>query len=121
MAIWLILITSAANSADCTRNASKLESGAVAPCSGWLFSPSYTQETAKNIELIQNKEQQIQALGKLQVLTESEVEFYKVRSQNLAKEYSKAENKAFWSNLGFFALGVVITGIAAKTAIESTK
>ena len=54
-------------------------------------------------------------------LSEREVEYYKSKSTSTRKELEKSDNKRFWTNLGHFALGVVLTGIAAKAAIESTK
>jgi hypothetical protein len=54
-------------------------------------------------------------------LMEMKVDLYKTRLKQTERELSKANFKSYIGTVGGFVLGVVITGIAAKAALESTR
>lgn len=105
----------------CPQNVSKAKPGAVVPCDAWVVSEQQMQEFARTEDKYKIEVTRGLTLEKLRLLDEQEIEFYKVRSSSLQKEVNSGESKRFWSNLGFFVLGIVLTGVAAKAAIESSK
>lgn len=121
ISILLAFILSFPAISGCEKNVQKVTIGNPAPCEGWHVSEPQMQKFHKameqkpvNVDINKLNEQLLK-------LSEKEVEYYKQKSQFQSKELEKAETRRFWSNLGMFTLGVVLTGIAAKTAIESTK
>lgn len=108
-------------SADCIQNVTKVKSGTIAPCDGWHVSEPTMQDIMKDkdqLELQKKLQLQMEHLRKLDL---QELEYYQMQSKNNQKALEKSEQQKFWSNIGMFALGVVVTGFAAKVAIESTK
>lgn len=103
------------------QNAVKLSQGSTAPYTGWLFTESAAQEVAKDKLLLKNKEEQILRFELIRALSDTEIEFYKQKNKALVKEANAQDSRRFWSTAGGFFLGVVLTGIAAKAAIEASK
>lgn len=102
-------------------NVSKVKSGAVAPCNGWHVSEPTMQEIMKNeeqLELQKKLQLQMEYLRKLDM---QEIDYYKAQSKANQKALEKSESQKFWVGVGAFTLGVVLTGLAAKAAIESTR
>lgn len=79
------------------------------------------QNAARTKDLAELQEQKILKLEHLRVLDLGDIEHYKVRSNQLQKQLSKEETKRSVYSFGAFMLGVIITGVAAKAAIESTR
>lgn len=116
----LLLLISEYSRAECP-NVVRINTGTVSPCNGWLVSENQMQEFARNSDKLAN-EQGISQLNKqLLSLSAAEIEFYRNRSKSQSKELEKSESRRFWATAGAFALGVIITGVAAKAAIESAK
>jgi hypothetical protein len=107
--------------ADCPKNVQRIPYGSVAACDGWLVSEPHMQKLTRTDEELEKTKKLVQAQELLQKLTAEEVEHYKQQSKSHQQELRKAEQKHFWVGVGAFALGVVMTGIAAKAAIESTR
>lgn len=117
----LLLVLRFCSPVEACERSVKLTSGQAAPCTGWLVSEPKMQEILKDGESLDlHKKLQLQQ-EHLRKLDLQEIEFYKLQSKENVKALNKSETQKFWSNIGFFALGVVMTGIAAKAAIESTK
>ncbi len=105
----------------CDKNVSRITKDSPSPCTAWVVSDEQMQEFAKSADKLElNKKEKEIDLQMLR-LSEREVEYYRQKSDITRKELLKADNKRFWTNLAHFSLGVVLTGIAAKAAIESTK
>lgn len=117
--ISLILFTSTALA--CPNNVQLISKGEPSPCSAWVVSSDTMQKMAKTDEELEKTKKLVLAQEHLQKLSEAEIEFYKQRSANQQKQLVKAETKSMLMTVGAFALGVVLTGIAAKAAIESTR
>jgi len=117
--VLALLLTTSAYS--CPNNVQKVKSGTIANCDGWLVSEPAMQDFAKTDEKLEKSAKLILEQEYLQKLTEAEVDFYKKRSTEVEKALSQSERQKFWIGIGTFALGVAITGIAAKAAIESVK
>lgn len=115
----LLLFTSSAFA--CPQNVQKIKTGTVSNCDGWLVSEPTMQTMAKNADELELSKKLVQAQEHLQKLSEAEIEFYKRKQKATEKALSQSESKAFWAAAGAFALGVVLTGVAAKAAIEATK
>jgi len=102
-------------------NVKRIETGTASPCSGWIVSDNQMQKFAQTDDKLKLEEQISQVNKQLLSLSAAEVEFYKNRSKAQSKELEKAETKRFLSTAGAFVLGVLLTGVAAKAAIESAK
>lgn len=105
----------------CSKNVQKLKTGTSSPCDGWLVSEPKMQELAKNADELELSRKLILAQTHLQKLSGEEIEFFRKRSSASEKALSQLESQRFWIGLGAFALGVVVTGFAAKAAIEATR
>jgi hypothetical protein len=99
----------------------KLDKGTPAPFSGWIITDKIAQDSARNVDLLEAKEKQILKLEHLRVLDAGDMEHYKQRSKHIEEQLHKQETKQYWANAGAFALGVILTGLAAKAAIESAR
>jgi hypothetical protein len=105
----------------CDKNVQKLSKDSPSPCAGWLVSEDQMQSFAKQTDQLELNKKSAEVHSQMLKLTEKEMDYYKQKSVSVGKELDKADSRRFWTNLGHFALGVVLTGIAAKAAIESTK
>lgn len=105
----------------CPNNVQKIKVDERSVCNGWLVSESTMQKIAKTDEELEKTKKLVLAQEHLQKLSNAEIEFYKQRSKAQQRELEKAEIKSFWKTTGAFALGVVLTGLAAKAAIEATR
>lgn len=102
-------------------NVTKVAKGNPAPCNGWHVSDPQMQDFRKQTDQLQIQKDIHKVNEQLIKLSETEINFYKSRVKSQAKELDKAESKRFWTQAGAFVLGVVLTGVAAKAAIEATK
>lgn len=116
-----LILTLALTSNALAQNIQRIEQGTSAPRSGWLTSDSFVQDAARNKDLIEAKDKQILKLEHLRVLDMGDMDHYKARSKQLEKRLDKEETKRGLYSAGAFVLGVIITGFAAKAAIESTR
>lgn len=117
--ILLFLVTQCAEAA-CT-NVQKIKAGTPAPCDGWIVSEPQMKDFAKQTDQLEIQKNIHKVNEQLIRLSETEIAYFKRQSQVRAKELEKAPTRQFWSNIGYFTLGVVLTGVAAKAAIESSR
>lgn len=117
----IALLFSSPGFSGCVEMVEKVQKGNPAPCQGWHVSPEMMQEFARKDDKLKYEWQLHQLSKQLLSLSAAEVEFYKERSKSQSKELEQSESRRFWSTAGAFALGVILTGIAAKAAIEATK
>jgi hypothetical protein len=106
---------------SCPQNVQKVKSGTTTNCDGWLVSEPKMQEFSKQhdeLELRRKLQLQQEHLRKLDL---EEIEYYKLKNKHTQSALEKSESQKFWSNIGMFSLGVVLTGVAAKAAIEATR
>lgn len=105
----------------CDKNVQYIKSGTVVNCDAWLVNSKTMNELTQKSDSLEVSQRLIEQQKQLIKLNNEEIEFYKVQSQSRAKELNKAESKQFWTGIGGFALGVVLTGLATKVAIEASK
>lgn len=117
--IILVILSNLAKACDV--DVKPIKSGTTVNCDAWIVKDSQMKEFAKNDDKRIIAEKLLEQHKQLLKLSDSEIEFYKVQSQSRGKELNKAETKRFWTNIAYFGLGVVLTGVAAKAAIEATK
>jgi hypothetical protein len=103
------------------QNVRRINVGEPAQFNGWLVTDKVMQEATKQKDELELKDKKILQLEHLRVLDIGDIEHYKVRSNQLAKQLDKENTKRYVIGTGAFILGVLLTGIAAKAAIESTK
>lgn len=60
-------------------------------------------------------------LKDLALVQEQRAVLFKEEVKLVKEDLRSLEKRSFWANIGYFTLGVVITGFAAKVAIESTR
>jgi hypothetical protein len=119
LAVFLLLLSQLSRA----QNVSKVPKGTTLTTTEdvWIVKDSQMQEFAKTHDKLELTEKLVKTNEQLLKLSDTEMEFYKRRSQSQAKELDKAESRRFWATAGAFALGVVLTGVAAKAAIEASK
>ena len=105
----------------CPNNVQTIKQGSQAVCDGWLVSDNQMQTFAKTTDELDLEKKAHELNKRLRTLDQVEIEFYRNKYHNSVKNYDKLESSKFWTNIGFFALGVVLTGISAKAAIEASK
>lgn len=105
----------------CPQNVQKLKTGTSSPCDGWLVSEPKMQELAKNADELELSRKLILAQEHLRKLDLGEIEHYKTQSKAAHKALSQSEAQKVLIGVGAFVLGVVVTGFAAKAAIEATR
>lgn len=102
-------------------NVTKVAQGNPAPCNGWHVSESQMQDFAKQTDQLQIQKDVHKVNEQLIRLNEREIDYYKQKSKSQSLELEKGESRRMWATAGAFVLGVVLTGVAAKAAIEATK
>lgn len=117
----LIIALLFTTSAFACPNVQRIKNGTSSPCDGWLVQDSTMQTFAKTADELELTKKLVQAQEHLQKLSNAEIDFYKQRTKRTEKALSQSETQKFWVAAGAFALGVVLTGVAAKAAIESTR
>ena len=91
-----------------------VKKGDPAPFEGILVDQAQMKEFRQINEDKKNLELQNLKLKDLALINDERVDLYR-------KELSSSETKSLWKSVGYFALGVLVTGFAAKVAIESTR
>jgi len=110
-----------AKAAECPKNVQRISEGTAAPCSGWIVKDEQMQTFARTSDQLELEKQTTKLNEQLLRLNQDEIEFYKKRATVATDKLENADKARFWSNLGYFMLGVALTGVAAKTAIEVSK
>ena len=105
----------------CAKNVQKAKTGTPLTCDAFIVSEEQMQSFAKQTDELEIARKMSQVNEQLVKLNATEMEYYKQQSAGRAKELEKQDTRRFWTNTAYFCLGVVLTGIAAKAAIESTK
>jgi len=98
-----------------------LKKGDQAPFDGILSNQEQMAKFRKTDEQNKLLEQQNIKLKDLADISDQRIELYKQEVKTVREDLSSSQRKTFWSSVGFFALGAVITGLCAKVAIESTR
>ena len=60
-------------------------------------------------------------LKDLALVQEQRAELFREEVKVVKEDLRSLERNSFWVNVGYFTLGVLVTGFAAKAAIESTR
>lgn len=118
-AILLLVITNLSHA--CSQNVKWTQTGTILECDAWVVKDAQMQKFDKAMKSQEVNEKLNEVNNQLLKLSEAEMEFYKRQSKAAQKELGRAETRSFWTGVGGFALGVVLTGIAAKAAIEAAK
>lgn len=105
----------------CDKNVEFIKTGTTVNCDTWIVKDPTMQEMAKTVDKLELTEKLVEQQKTLLKLSNEEIEHYKAQSQSRGKELNKAESRQYLTGLAGFALGVVLTGIAAKAAIEATR
>lgn len=103
------------------QNAVRLNKGESSPFTGTLLTDEILQEIDKDSRKVEILEKQVITLKDLNLIKDSKVSYYKDEVGFYHKEIKRERRKSFWSNVGYFTLGCLLTGLAAKVAIESTR
>jgi len=98
-----------------------LKKGDSAPFDGIISDAAQMKEFRQINEEKKLLELQNLKLKDLSAVQDERVELYKRQASSLNDEIGKAESRSFWKSIGYFTLGVLVTGLAAKVAIESTR
>lgn len=96
------------------QDAIAIKQGEIAPFSGNLIKTERLEEFYKSHKKLPLLEAQIE-------LEKQRLELYKDRVRSTEKELTRAKTKAYLGTIGGFALGVIITSIAARAALEGVR
>lgn len=99
----------------------KLDKGSAAPFDGILSDSAQMKEFRQINESKKYLEIQNIKLKELNDINSLNLKELKERNAKLINKVEVNETRNFWSRLGYFTLGVLATGLAAKVAIESTR
>lgn len=121
MKAFFLAILFSLNVFACPNNVKSIKTGTVVNCDGWLVSKPQMQSFAKSADELELQKKLVLGQEHLQKLTEAEVEFYKRKNISTEKALSQSERQKTLIGAGAFILGVVMTGFAAKAAIEATR
>ena len=102
----LILTLLLTNSAF-AQNAVKLKSGEAAPFAGVLLTEERATEAVK-------AEKSNIVLKDLRATQDELIDYHKDNARLYRKRLAEAKFNSFWTNTGFFVLGVFLTGFAFK-------
>jgi hypothetical protein len=91
-----------------------LKKGDPAPFDGIISDAAQMKEFRQINEDKKNLELQNLKLKDLSAIQDERVDIYK-------SELKSSESRSFWKSIGYFGLGVLVTSLAAKAAIESTR
>jgi hypothetical protein len=98
-----------------------VEKDTPAPFKGVLVDDLQMKQFRLINEQKKNLEKQNLKLKDLQLVNEGRIDLYKDEAKHYQTQMRKERSKAFWGKVIYFSLGVVVTGIAAKAAIEATR
>jgi hypothetical protein len=105
----------------CRSEITALKKGDVAPFEGALVSVDQMREFREHKTKLDLEIKQNEALKTLNLRLEEKIDFHRAETRQVERELTKTRFKGNVYNIGYFVLGVVLTGFAAKAAIESTK
>jgi hypothetical protein len=115
IAIW----NSFAMASDCQESVTLLDKGTPAPCTGFLFSPDAEAQAAsdardaKYYKLINEKlELRHDLMLEQNEILDKRLKLYMDQSHTLATELHKKESRSTWEKVGWFVLGIGVTGLA---------
>lgn len=95
--------------------------GMKAPFDGVLSDQDQMREYRKVNEQKELLGKENLKLKDLAAVQDQRIALYQEEIKVVKEDYRSLERRTFWTNVGYFALGVIVTGFAAKVAIESTR
>jgi len=98
-----------------------LKKGESAPFDGILSDSAQMKEFRQINETNKLLDRQVLELKDLSLLKDEKIGIYKSGLEQANLKLEKSARYQFWTNIGYFALGVIVTGVAAKAAIEATR
>jgi len=98
-----------------------LNEGQKAPYDGLLADKKQMEQFREINERKKLLEKQNIQLKDLALTKDQRIKFHQENADFYKQELRKQESRTFWAKVGYFTLGVVVTGLAAKTAIEASR
>lgn len=111
MKILAILISLIISTNSLAQDAVKIEKGEPAKFSGILL-------TKERAEKAMKAEKKSIVLSDLAITQEEITEYYKGQAREYRKKLRNEEFRSFWVGVGYFTLGVLVTGFAFKVTHE---
>lgn len=103
-----ILYSHSALASECVEPVQPIEQGAIAPCKGFLFSPSEEEIAYKATQIASLQKEEISIL-------QERLNNYKTEADTLSKQLaSKTNNDQIWRAV-YFVAGVGITALAVRS------
>lgn len=103
----IMLITLISNSF--AQNAIVLDKGQTAPFKGALIKP-------ERLDTLVKAERKSIVLEDLRITQDELIDYHKDTARKYRTRLAEEKFNSFWTNTGFFVLGVVLTGFAFKAA-----
>lgn len=119
--MWVVFIFSINPSRSRAEDMVVIKEGDTAPMDGILVSSERMKQFRQTNEDYKLLKLENLKLKDLSEINDQRIVLYKDHVKQVTDDLSRSERRRFWTNVGYFALGVVVTGFAAKVAIESSR
>ena len=120
-ALILTLIILTTNISTSLAQAKVLTKGTPAPYTGVLIENTSFNNLVKSEKQLKVVEKQNIVLKDLRIVLEERVDYHQGVAKGYRTELQRSEIKRFWTNMAYFGLGVLMTGVAFKVALEITE
>lgn len=97
-----------------------LKKGDIAPFEGALADAEQMRVFRENKTKLDLEVKQNEALKTLNLRLEEKIEFHKYETRQVERELTNVKVRSNITNIGYFVLGVALTSLATKFAIEAT-
>lgn len=97
-----------------------IEKGTPAPFTGFLFSAEDELKNRKELIELDGYRQKYPLLNENNEILKQQVNLWRTQSEDLSKQLIRQERSTFWQNLGYFALGAVLTTGMAFAVNQAT-
>jgi hypothetical protein len=98
-----------------------LKKGDIAPFEGALVDVNQMKEFREHKTKLDLEVKQNEALKTLNLRLEEKIDFHKAETRAVEKELTKTKFNSNLTNIGYFVLGVALTSLATKFAIDATQ
>lgn len=106
---------------SCRADIVLLKKGESAPFEGALVDQAQMKEFRENKVQLDLEVKQNTALKELNLRLDEKIDYHKAETRALEKTLSEVKFKSHMTNIGYFVLGVALTSLATKFAMETVK
>ena len=98
-----------------------LKKGQPAPFDGIISDAKQMKEFRQLKENNKNLKKVKLKLEDLAYVRDRKIKFFEQESDQYRTSLRRTQFRSFWSNIGYFTLGVIVSGLASKAAMETIR